>query len=163
MKLCLRCHIEKPLTEFYQRKHGKIGYCKLCELAENKAYIKSEHGANVYRRVRQRYDRTDKGRLKYARYRKTDTRKEISARDQAKRRTTIENMICDFSIQEWKTLLQRYDHRCAYCLRPNVRLTRDHVIPLAKGGQHTASNIVPACRNCNSQKHVSIWTPIKAT
>lgn len=28
----------------------------------------------------------------------------------------------------------------------------DHVIPLSKGGHHTASNVVPACGPCNSVK-----------
>lgn len=41
--------------------------------------------------------------------------------------------------------------RCHYCheFKP---LTMDHVIPVSKGGPHTASNIVPACQPCNSRK-----------
>lgn len=30
---------------------------------------------------------------------------------------------------------------------------RDHVIPLAKGGEHSLSNLVISCGSCNSRKH----------
>lgn len=29
----------------------------------------------------------------------------------------------------------------------------DHVVPLICGGAHSADNIVPACRSCNSRKN----------
>ena len=32
------------------------------------------------------------------------------------------------------------------------RLEMDHITPLSKGGDHTASNIVPCCRSCNAKK-----------
>ena len=41
--------------------------------------------------------------------------------------------------------------RCHYCGRM-AKLTIDHVIPLSKGGDHSRSNVVPACQRCNSQK-----------
>lgn len=40
---------------------------------------------------------------------------------------------------------------CAYCKRP-CDPTVDHVVPLARGGRHEASNIVAACVTCNSSK-----------
>ena len=40
---------------------------------------------------------------------------------------------------------------CAYCGRHANTL--DHLIPCAKGGQHVAENLVPACKKCNSTKH----------
>ena len=33
-----------------------------------------------------------------------------------------------------------------------VSLTRDHVVPLSKGGKDLWSNVVTACRNCNIRK-----------
>lgn len=41
---------------------------------------------------------------------------------------------------------------CAYC-GSTERLTLDHVIPLARGGQHRVGNLVAACKPCNSRKH----------
>lgn len=61
--------------------------------------------------------------------------------------------VCDFTTAQWEVIKAAYHHCCAYCgeLKP---LTIDHVIPLSKGGNHTASNIVPACRSCNGRKWV---------
>lgn len=41
--------------------------------------------------------------------------------------------------------------RCAYCGSASS-VTADHVLALAAGGLDEASNIVPACRSCNSSK-----------
>ncbi len=43
---------------------------------------------------------------------------------------------------------------CAYCGRALVGLNRaiDHLIPLSRGGEHERSNVVIACKSCNSRK-----------
>tara|TARA_Y100001968_G_C18865140_1_gene484495 strand:- start:176 stop:481 length:306 start_codon:yes stop_codon:yes gene_type:complete len=44
--------------------------------------------------------------------------------------------------------------RCHYCLEtfsPKA-LTMDHIVPLSRGGCTSRSNIVPCCKECNSQK-----------
>ncbi len=59
---------------------------------------------------------------------------------------------------EWKTICEEFDHRCAYCLNPASHM--DHVIPLAQGGFHEPGNVVPACKPCNSSKgakSLPIW------
>jgi 5-methylcytosine-specific restriction endonuclease McrA len=73
-----------------------------------------------------------------------------------KRRKALERgaSVIDFTAEQWIALQHAFKHRCAYCDKPcKGRLTQDHVVPLSKGGGHTASNIVPACKNCNSRKH----------
>lgn len=52
---------------------------------------------------------------------------------------------------QWEQIKKNYNYLCAYCHKSRT-LTQDHVIPLSKGGQHIASNIVPSCRSCNSRK-----------
>lgn len=52
---------------------------------------------------------------------------------------------------EWLALVSAIGG-CAYCLTDGVRLTRDHDIPLVRGGSNDISNIVPACGPCNSSK-----------
>lgn len=39
---------------------------------------------------------------------------------------------------------------CFYCAGPGGTL--DHFHPLAKGGEHSLRNLIPACKSCNSAK-----------
>jgi 5-methylcytosine-specific restriction endonuclease McrA len=68
--------------------------------------------------------------------------------------------ICDFTHEDWQDLKRQYQGCCAYCGEKPKILTQDHVIPLAKGGNHTKANIVPACQPCNSRKNVNPAPPI---
>ena len=51
-------------------------------------------------------------------------------------------------------LFARDQHLCMYCGRSYSRqlLTRDHVVPLSRGGRDTWENVVCACFHCNSRK-----------
>lgn len=57
---------------------------------------------------------------------------------------------------EWQALLDRYRHRCANCRRKR-RLTRDHIIPLSRGGHDGIENIQPLCHSCNAEKGDRLW------
>jgi 5-methylcytosine-specific restriction endonuclease McrA len=62
-------------------------------------------------------------------------------------------MISDFTDAQWLAMQNAYGHCCAYCKEQRKHsLTQDHIIPLSKGGNHTAQNIVPACLSCNTSK-----------
>lgn len=58
------------------------------------------------------------------------------------------------SISQWLARVEFYGWRCFYCHRhlTSATLTCDHRIPLSKGGSNFASNLVPACKTCNSSK-----------
>ena len=51
-------------------------------------------------------------------------------------------------------VLLRDGYQCAYCGKHGERadLTLDHVTPWSRGGSDDASNLVAACRRCNSKK-----------
>jgi 5-methylcytosine-specific restriction endonuclease McrA len=52
-----------------------------------------------------------------------------------------------------------FENSCAYCGRSG-KVSIDHVMPLSKGGLDEHSNIVPACKTCNSSKNakdVQTW------
>lgn len=51
----------------------------------------------------------------------------------------------------WKILLIKFNHQCVYCGNEES-ITKDHIIPISKGGQHEFNNLVPACSSCNSRK-----------
>jgi 5-methylcytosine-specific restriction protein A len=44
---------------------------------------------------------------------------------------------------------------CFYCrtVVTDKTVTQDHAIPLSRGGTNFASNLLPACRPCNSRKN----------
>jgi 5-methylcytosine-specific restriction endonuclease McrA len=51
-------------------------------------------------------------------------------------------------------LFARDRHVCAYCGDPYAEseLTVEHIVPVSRGGQHTWTNVVTACRSCNTRK-----------
>jgi 5-methylcytosine-specific restriction endonuclease McrA len=50
-----------------------------------------------------------------------------------------------------ENIFRRDSYECQYCGN-GKELTLDHVIPKAKGGSTTWSNLVTACKHCNSKK-----------
>lgn len=61
------------------------------------------------------------------------------------------------TLKDWKAILSKYNYRCAYCgvtadQTKQGYLTRDHVIALSNGGEHSPENITPACMSCNTSK-----------
>jgi len=51
-------------------------------------------------------------------------------------------------------LFVRDRHVCAYCGHAFVEgdLTIEHILPLSRGGRHEWTNVVTACRSCNTRK-----------
>jgi len=51
-------------------------------------------------------------------------------------------------------LFARDSHLCMYCgdQFPRYQLTRDHVVPISRGGRDTWENVVCACLHCNVRK-----------
>ncbi len=51
-------------------------------------------------------------------------------------------------------LFARDRHLCAYCGERFAapKLSRDHIMPASKGGSDQWTNVVTACRSCNSRK-----------
>lgn len=51
-------------------------------------------------------------------------------------------------------LFRRDQHLCLYCGKAflDKELTRDHVMPLSRGGRDHWMNVVTACRRCNQHK-----------
>ncbi len=62
------------------------------------------------------------------------------------------------SIHDWETLKAQYNWTCLFCKQqePDIKLTKDHIIPVSKGGSNNIENIQPLCMPCNSRKHIKI-------
>jgi 5-methylcytosine-specific restriction endonuclease McrA len=60
--------------------------------------------------------------------------------------------VSDFTLEQWEAIKLAFGGHCAYCGVECASPEQEHIIALSKGGSHTASNIVPACRSCNARK-----------
>lgn len=86
-----------------------------------------------------------------------DKRKATSIAHSGKRRATIrlspapENKLITSFCEQVKVARSI---RCRWCRKPVPKNQReiDHIIPLAKGGAHTLSNLCCACSKCNRRK-----------
>ena len=110
-----------------------------------------------------------KRRLKHARYREKYRAilnakqrayiaahpEEHSARCHKRRARLLGCAVNDLSAQDWREIKAEWDHTCAYCGQRPPLLTRDHIVPVSRGGNNTRCNVVPACKSCNSRKHVA--------
>lgn len=185
-KKCTKCNAEKHITEFYinrARKDGHSSLCKNCDNANNKkwaknnrtkmnSYIKKWENANKericsYRKKYKQENRTEirrKGR-EYAKEHRKEKReydkiysKENKDKKNAqwhRRRARIKNSNGNISDNEWIELLRKYDSTCL-CCGSKKDICMDHVIPLAKNGEHNINNIQPLCRSCNSKKGAKV-------
>lgn len=83
-----------------------------------------------------------------------ELRAAIAAQYKAARRTweTLNPGSVGIASREWRKLVRRYRHRCAYCGGNQGGIHMDHVIPLSRGGRHAIGNVLPACQSCNLTK-----------
>jgi len=58
-----------------------------------------------------------------------------------------------------QNIFKRDGYECQYC-GTNKHLTLDHVLPRSKGGKSSWTNLVTACKRCNTQK--GDYTPEEA-
>lgn len=49
-------------------------------------------------------------------------------------------------------LLEKWGHKCAYCDAENIPLQIEHIVPRARGGTNSVSNLTLACERCNRKK-----------
>lgn len=75
------------------------------------------------------------------------------ANDKRKYRTKIAGGF--HTNHEWEMLKIQYNNTCPAC-KKNTELTKDHIIPVSKGGSNNIENIQPLCKRCNSKKHTLI-------
>lgn len=135
-----------------------LSYCRLCsrELHLN-TYYKHKTCPDAKRLTEE--ERHQYKVAKDARYRRKHY--DIRVHNNRKRRARKRGVENTLTAREWEIIKAVYGYRCAYCGQKPKLLTQDHIIPISKGGGHTANNVIPACRSCNSRKSVGEPSPFQ--
>lgn len=95
-------------------------------------------------------------------YFRSKSGKASRARTEAKRRAA-NTIAATLTAEEWGAIIRASKGYCYWCHEKFKRsgpkkMTRDHVIPLSKGGHHTKENVVAACQECNNHKYNHLWS-----
>ena len=174
-RLCSICLIEKPIEGFYKRGNGGFhNYCKECHCEKTKAYAEGNREI-VLKRKREYYQKNRVYAIKYFKDYNIKNSKRNVERAKEWRKNNIErarglsrnyyyrrkerqkSLISNFTVEDWNYCIDYFrdsngETQCAYCGKLTADLTQEHFIPVAKNGHYTKNNILPVCKNCNSQK-----------
>lgn len=150
-KICSKCKICKPRSEFHfsQKKKGWLkADCKVCRSEENYNPLSNRHTPPEVRRQHGLERRRKWYRLNFSK------KPEKYRKYVIDRRARLKNAEGFYTETQWLDKLKYYGFKCIYCLRPITidSATKDHKIPLIKGGANWIANIAPACQRCNSGK-----------
>lgn len=162
MKKCTNCKVEKEFTEFHRHKNTRDGYQFHCKECRRTYYNKSDIRKRAIQRARESQQRNKEHRQEYLKQWKIDNVerwRELKRHDAHVRRVRKLNALGEHSIEEWEALKAFYYHRCVSCGIHETgindfigSLTRDHIVPLSRGGSNWIWNIQPLCNHCNSVK-----------
>lgn len=136
-----RCYLAKRESRIAQAKEYALAHRE-----ENNAHLRKRYAANPERfRARNKQYRQGVG-------------KESRIANAHRRRARVLGALGSFTPAEWQAIRIAQDHCCLMCGKrePEIILTRDHVIPLSRGGTNDASNLQGLCGPCNSRKHTRI-------
>jgi len=164
---CYLCKTAKPLSHFIQRRDSThYNMCRSCFseilVRKSKGKKRLHHTATkrtcyLCRRFLSSEEFTRRSTGTYFSACK-DCNKNVF---QHRRRARLAGSEGSFTTREWQELLAQYS-ACPGCglnweeiPLPRGRktaVTRDHIVPISKGGSNRIENIQPLCYSCNSRK-----------
>lgn len=175
MKECNKCHIFKPLTEYYyQEKVNAKGEpyiyhrpdCKACTLLRSNQWQK-DNPEKWLEKVRMDYEKPHvKERHKGYRKKYVSEGKQLrwqrNNKDKIKKYQSKKH---DVSEEEWTHCKIYFNDACAYCEITYENHMKEYKEDLHKehainDGENDLSNCIPGCKVCNSTKKIkdyNIW------
>ena len=157
MKTCNKCHISKSLQDFVndaRLKSGKGPHCKQCRSLR----VKQEWADGLNRKTEAQKEKTrqyssswskanrDKKRRDYSKW--ASQNPEANRLRNHARRLKIRASSYKILPKEMRRL---YSQSCFVCGSTN-RIEADHIIAVARGGNHSIGNLLALCRSCNAKK-----------
>ncbi len=184
-KTCSKCKQISSLENFCRNKNLKDGlsaWCRECQKRSTKLWILNnpEKAKQASRNWRHRNPEKYKTSLAQSRSKRKDEIKEYnrlylvnnrekvnelqrenarrnperSKNNNAKRRARKKD--CQTYFISKRELLKLYGSPCFVC-GSIKRIQLDHVIPIARNGNHSIGNLIPLCQKCNASKHDSFF------
>jgi len=159
MKTCSRCRKERALSEFWISRKGRTRdgyapYCKECKRAADRAWwARNKERGSV--RNRKRYEANREYYIAQSAKWRSDNPERAKERHRVneltrrarKREAFIEEV-------DPQTVYRMHGGMCGICKEfvSQDDFHVDHVIPLARGGEHGYINVQPAHPVCNIRK-----------
>lgn len=142
---------------YYEKNRERILAGRREEYAENRQEIQAvrndarRQNPEKYRAARRRWYAANAEKM--CAYNAASKKKHADSvrANNARRRARVRGAIGDLSREDIAEITAAQNGRCAFCSKKQ-RLSVDHIVPLAKGGQHVRGNIQMLCRPCNSSK-----------
>lgn len=166
---CRQCETEtrKRYKETAEQRERKLAYLRSWK-AEHPDYQRNWHAERpTYQRewrakhpdaaakYSRRWRMRDPHRAKARDRRFALAHPERFAQKSAKRRALKARALGRHTLTEWNLIVKKQRHRCAHC-GMRRKLTRDHIIPISRGGSGYAFNIQGLCKSCNSTKNARV-------
>lgn len=114
-----------------------------------------------YSEKRKKYysDNKDALRATQKKYMQTARGKAVDARVKHKRRSKERSSPNTLNERQWMKIIILQNNKCSICgvdFTPLMPPTRDHIIPVSKGGGLTLGNTQALCHSCNCKKSASV-------
>lgn len=170
-RICTICHSEKLLDAFMKRGDKFRNQCKECHNAKVLLYVK----ANPEKRKESKHNSYLKHKdsaAEYARNYYVENKDVILERgknwdkanpekkaEKYNRRRARLSACKTYEIRE-SFLINLKNSPCIGC-GSRIKITQDHIVPLARGGNHSEGNLQPLCLSCNSGKQDKLMSEWK--
>jgi len=162
-----KTRIELYMRGYYKKNHAEIlnkrkkyhenNREKILEQMKNKYWENREE--NI-KKMRIGYQNNKCARIESVkRYFKTPEGKLTASRKEHKRRCLSKQTPCTLTLLQWEKILETQGNKCAICGKRFCKSrppTKDHIVPLSKGGGLTFENVQALCHSCNSSKNAKL-------
>ena len=174
-KICPKCQEQRTFKEMGKHSGRTDGMQVWCKYCRKKNHIKNRK--KHLEEMRKWYKKNKKKRQKYCQKYYLEHREDLlerakkreqkyveeqnskylarTARRNHKRRSLNEQAENTLTEEEWWIILENQENQCASCEREfseELFPTRDHIIPISKGGSLIFGNTQALCLSCNSSK-----------